>query len=196
MQVPVSPDGKSIPAVDIALFFSTGMAIQRSELHSWSNSYHYLATKQSDYASFVTQTSKISSCTFPSSSQLAVWIRSIKKGCRIWQLHSNSVTQNLEREGQKQTKKPREEVQLHWCISSVNCVVCLSRRWSTGLSLEWAGLSSVVRLAWFDCTLPWTSTEFSVFPHNSLPCPTAKAAFPTLCLACWTPAALFIDVIL
>jgi len=32
--VPVSPGGKSIPAVDIALFFSTGMAIQRSELHS------------------------------------------------------------------------------------------------------------------------------------------------------------------
>lgn len=34
MLVPVSPGGKSIPSVDIALFFSTGMTVQRSELHS------------------------------------------------------------------------------------------------------------------------------------------------------------------
>lgn len=34
MLVPVFPGGKSIPAVDIALFFSTGMTVQRSELHS------------------------------------------------------------------------------------------------------------------------------------------------------------------
>lgn len=122
--VPVSPGGKSIPAVDIALFFSTGMAIQRSELHSWSNSYHYLATKQSDYASFVTQTSKISSCTFPSSSQLAVWIRSIKKGCRIWQLHSHSVTQNLEREGKKQTTKKQER--RSYCIYAYPLSIVLS----------------------------------------------------------------------
>lgn len=34
MPVPVFPGGKSIPAVDLALFFSTGMTVQRSELHS------------------------------------------------------------------------------------------------------------------------------------------------------------------
>lgn len=34
LPAPVFPGGKSIPAVDPALFFSTGMAVQRSELHS------------------------------------------------------------------------------------------------------------------------------------------------------------------
>lgn len=36
---PIYSGNMSIPNFDIALFFSTGMAIQRSELHSWSNSY-------------------------------------------------------------------------------------------------------------------------------------------------------------
>lgn len=60
--------------------------------------------------------------------------------------------------GQKK-KTRREGVLLNQCKSSVNYATYLTR-WSTGLSLEWAGLCC--QISGTDYTFPWINTSFSI----------------------------------
>ena len=105
----------------------------------------------------MTQTSKISSCTFLSSSPIAVCIMSIKKGCLIRQLHTSRITQNLERK--KKTR--REGVLLNWCKSSVSYATYLNRRWSRFIfRMNRSFLCCQISVT--DCTLSQTNTLFSI----------------------------------